>query len=533
MQRKKGISLIVLVITIIVMIILAVAIIISISSSGIVNRTNEAVRASDEAQMKELVTLAWSEAYLKETSEIKNDAYYLQEVKNFLLENGVSEEKLNRYILEVTTQGAKIQIKAYIAPTINVSSELSSNSEHPTIVEDANFTVFGTVSDDRRVQTLQIGDTGVIINSDGTWSTTVTLDQNKIKEIKIVATDDEGNVSTQYGYVMLIEYVDFTVTKENRAKIGYTEDTTELLIPATFYDEEAGVWYRVVALESKWSVSEAVFGECTNLTNVIFPETLTSIGSYAFANCTNLENVTLPNSITNIGQYAFYNCSSLSDIAIPLNIIKISDSAFRKTAIEKLILPDNITSIEYAAFMDCKLLSSVDFGNGLVSIGGASFFGCTSLTSVIIPDGVETLGANAFLNCTSLESLILGTGLITIGGQAFQGCTALKTVTIPDSVTSLGGQSFGWCTALESVVIGPKVSAMGSYDFKGCTALTNVTFSSAANVIGYGAFYDCTALAKITFKGTTSQWQAISKGTYWNKNTGTYTICCTNGNLSK
>ena len=72
-QSKKGISLIVLVITIIVMIILATAVILTLNSDGIMNKANVAVDASDEASVKNLVSLAWSEAYIRGISEDVDD----------------------------------------------------------------------------------------------------------------------------------------------------------------------------------------------------------------------------------------------------------------------------------------------------------------------------------------------------------------------------------------------------------------------------------------------------------------------------
>ena len=58
---KKGISLIVLVITIIVMIIIAGAIIISLNGTNVVNRANEAVTASDVANLRSALTLEYAE----------------------------------------------------------------------------------------------------------------------------------------------------------------------------------------------------------------------------------------------------------------------------------------------------------------------------------------------------------------------------------------------------------------------------------------------------------------------------------------
>ena len=51
--------------------------------------------------------------------------------------------------------------------------------------------------------------------------------------------------------------------------------------------------------------------------------------------------------------------------------------------------------------------------------------------------------------------------------------------------------------------------------------------------MGTGALCGCKGLTNITYQGTKAQWNAISKGSYWNSTTGDYTVHCTDGNIAK
>ena len=56
------------------------------------------------------------------------------------------------------------------------------------------------------------------------------------------------------------------------------------------------------------------FQNCTNLTSIVIPDSVTSIGAYAFQNCTNLTSVVIPSGVTSIGSNAFSLCKSLTTI---------------------------------------------------------------------------------------------------------------------------------------------------------------------------------------------------------------------------
>ena len=54
------------------------------------------------------------------------------------------------------------------------------------------------------------------------------------------------------------------------------------------------------------------FTDCTGLTSVTIPNSVTSIGNYAFYDCTGLTSVTIPDSVTSIGDGAFLDCTGLT-----------------------------------------------------------------------------------------------------------------------------------------------------------------------------------------------------------------------------
>ena len=62
------------------------------------------------------------------------------------------------------------------------------------------------------------------------------------------------------------------------------------------------------------TIYSQAFKDCTNITDIVFPDNLTEISSYAFEGCTSLDNVVIPPSVTNIGAYAFYGCTALHNV---------------------------------------------------------------------------------------------------------------------------------------------------------------------------------------------------------------------------
>ena len=76
------------------------------------------------------------------------------------------------------------------------------------------------------------------------------------------------------------------------------------------------------------SIAFNAFWNCTGLTSVTIPNSVTEIGYWAFEGCTSLTSVTIGNCVTYINLGAFYNCHILHSITCLAETPPSSDAAF-------------------------------------------------------------------------------------------------------------------------------------------------------------------------------------------------------------
>ncbi len=261
-------------------------------------------------------------------------------------------------------------------------------------------------------------------------------------------------------------------------------------------------------------IGDYAFKNCSDLTSLTLPSSVTRIGDYAFYNCSGLTSLTLPSSVTRIGDYAFYNCSGLTSLTLPSSVTSIGEFAFRYcSGLTSLTIPSGVTSIGMSAFEYCSSLTSLTLPSSVNEIGIYAFHGCSGLTSLTLPSSVtssirdyifdglkecnyfidsdlETYLAHThdwkyipvdeikyYHNGQELTKLEIPSGVDKIGSYSFYKGVNLTSLTLPSSVTTIGYSAFRGCSGLTSLTLPSSVTSIGDSAFEGCSGLTSIYVS--------------------------------------------------------
>lgn len=110
-------------------------------------------------------------------------------------------------------------------------------------------------------------------------------------------------------------------------------------------------------------------------------------------------------TITNIGASAFDQCTKLTSVTIPESVTTIEDNAFNFcTVLTSIEIPSSVTTIGESAFSDCTNLRNLEIPGSVISIGKFAFAYCKNL-SIVIKNTEENIevGDNAFIGVKSVK----------------------------------------------------------------------------------------------------------------------------------
>ena len=301
------------------------------------------------------------------------------------------------------------------------------------------------------------------------------------------------------------------------------------------------------------TIGESAFTFCSNLTDIVIPNSVTSIGRRAFYDCSGLTGIVIPNSVTSIGSGAFSGCSSLTSIVIPNSVTSIGEHAFSRCSLRSATIGAGVLSIGLGAF-DYNQPTKVIWLTNTPPAGYREAVGTVNyvannlysslrnttvypfLSSIFEVDGVKYVPVSpSERTCDAIDCLYneqaanvhIGQTVSFKGIQmkvlqvhkyacyandsiktvktdlegdvneyAFYECKNIKEADV-NNVGMIGGYAFNKCANLETLSIGGQVTNIGDYAFAECGNMITATIGEGITSIGKYAFGNCLSLEKI------------------------------------
>ena len=186
----------------------------------------------------------------------------------------------------------------------------------------------------------------------------------------------------------------------------------------------------------------------------------------------------------------------------------------------------NYESTNKSPFYDSSLVKSVVISEGITVVGEYAFVFCNNLKTATLPTTLTNIKRNGFMphiddfyyhqHLYGLTTLKLPNKVAEIAKFSFSG-TAIKEVTIPSSVMAVGEEAFGECQNLETVRMGGKI--IGTKMFVRCVNLKNFTITKNCTQINSHCFNYCESLTTISYEGSISDWNSVTKQSNWDGHT--------------
>ena len=243
-----------------------------------------------------------------------------------------------------------------------------------------------------------LGSTAILAADDGLITRQITLKLDKAGTLPNMISYDQKNLITNLKIVGKINGTDLKFIremagcdvngKETDGKLSILDLSDAKIVEggsAYYSDRDDGFIYT-----SNDKLGDYVFFDCSGLTSLTLPSSVTKIGCYALSNCIGLTSLTLPSSVTEIGEHAFLNCRGLTNFTIPSGVTSIGTSAFFCCyGLISLTIPSSVTSIGGFAFNDCSGLTSIyAYMEKLPETGSNLFLGCDAKNcTVYVPKG--------------------------------------------------------------------------------------------------------------------------------------------------
>lgn len=304
------------------------------------------------------------------------------------------------------------------------------------------------------------------------------------------------------------------------------------------------------------------------ITKINLPEGLKTIMSGAFGNCSKLTEINMPSTLTYVGANLFRDFHILlNEITYPPNAV-VCDGAFGDCHTKKFIIPADTRNINPAAMPDSTYYDGnyhgnevytlfyvykdtagqnfceeyglsyyiVDNGNPepyeytdeqnilylivndraviiddnmsyeenpeetydieipetvagvpVTEIADYAFYANSRLNKVYIPESVTRIRPNAFYDCMNITEINIPQNITEIEPYAFCGLNSLTEINLPDGLKTIGNSGLGGLISVKEIKLPDSLETIGAYAFCDLGA-ESIDFPSSVKSIGEYAF---------------------------------------------
>lgn len=219
------------------------------------------------------------------------------------------------------------------------------------------------------------------------------------------------------------------------------------------------------------TIKSSAFNNCGSLSGELhFPQSLKRIEESAFSGCGLSGKLILPDNLEYLGELAFYDAGTfVGDLWIPEKITRLYGRTFEKCEFQGMLHLNNVTKYGQGDFIDCGFKSELVIPEGTIDIPNQCFKG-NYITSIVFPNTLRKIGESAFAYL--FHGALLGTiefpeGLVSIGTDAFYGHKNILEIRLPSTLQTIGQSAFEDCyglTKINSSAIEPPTVQSGAFD---------------------------------------------------------------------
>lgn len=170
--------------------------------------------------------------------------------------------------------------------------------------------------------------------------------------------------------------------------------------------------------------------------------------------------ITLPDAVTRLDSWSIANCTGITKVVLPLSLTTVTDAAFALcSSIRELIFPQKVNKLEGKdIFTGAASLKKIAYPSGIDYPFEAQQFAA-------VPYDVydATIEDNSFIFSRRKDKLYYASVNVTpayvvpetvteITDLAFAACDNLKSVTLPEKLSKLGDKVWDGCNAIEKVI---------------------------------------------------------------------------------